>query len=174
MLVPRGIAAGDESTLHSNSPALRKLECNRPISPTGRRSVSNLNVNRGRFLLTLVFAATLCNAAPRCPDPSSRLAIIGGDTITGGVLMHKKPLKIAKMRLYSSTGKTAWVGMTDRDGTFRITHLPPDTYRLNVRGWGSVTIRLNPDLKKLSNGQVPSYSVLLTDNGCVSTMEVVN
>lgn len=136
--------------------------------------MSNVNVNRSRLLLTLVLATTLCNAAPRCPDPRLRLAIIGGDTITGGVLIHKKPLKFAQLRLYSSTGKTAWVGMTDKDGSFRITHLPPDTYRLDVRGWGSATIRLNPDLNKLPNGQIPAYSVLLMENGCVSTPTVVN
>ena len=136
--------------------------------------MSNANVNRGRLLLTLVLARTLCNAAPSCPDPRLRLAIIGGDTITGGVLIHKKPLKFAQLRLHSSNGKTAWVGMTDKDGSFRITDLPPDTYRLDVRGWGSTTIRLNPDLNKLPNGQIPAYSVLLMENGCVGTLTVVN
>lgn len=136
--------------------------------------MSNVNVNHVRLLLALVSAATLCNAAPRCPDPRLRLAIIGGDTITGGVLIHKKPLKFAQLRLYSSTGKTAWVGMTDKHGSFRITHLPPDTFRLDVRGWGRTTIRLNPELNKLSNGQIPAYSVLLMENGCVGTITVVN
>lgn len=136
--------------------------------------MSNANVNRGRLLLTLVLATTLCNAAPRCPDPRLRLAIIGGNTITGGVLIHKKPLKFAQLRLYSSTGKTAWVGMTDKDGSFRITHLPPDTYRLDVRRWGSTTIRINPDLDKLPNGQTLFYSVLLIDGGCIDTMTVTN
>jgi hypothetical protein len=136
--------------------------------------VSNVIVNRGRLLLTLVLATSLCNAAPRCPDPRLRLAIIGGDTITGGVLIHKKPLKFAQLRLYSATGKTAWFGMTDKDGSFRITHIPPDTYRLDVRGWGSTTIRLNPDLNKLPNGQIPTYWVLLMENGCVGTTTVVN
>ena len=136
--------------------------------------MSNANVNRGSFLLTLVLATTLCNAAPSCPDPRLRLAIIGGDTITGGVLIHKKPLKFAQLRLYSSTGKTAWVGMTDKDGSFRITHLPPDTYRLDVRGWGRTTIRINPDLNKLPNGQTLFYSVLLMDDGCIGTTTVTN
>jgi len=52
--------------------------------------VSNVDVNRGRLLLTLLLATTLCDAALRCPDPRLRLAIIAGDTITGGVLIHKK------------------------------------------------------------------------------------
>jgi hypothetical protein len=103
-----------------------------------------------------------------------RLAIIGGDTITGGVLIHKKALKFAQLRLYSSTGKTAWVGMTDNDGSFHITQLPPDTYRLKVRGWGSTTIRINPDLSKLPNGQTLFYSVLLMDDGCIGTTTVTN
>ena len=72
--------------------------------------MSNANVNRVRVLLTLVLATTLSNAAPSCPDPRLRLAIIGGDTITGGVLIHKKPLKFAQLRLYSSNGKTAGSG----------------------------------------------------------------
>lgn len=136
--------------------------------------MSNANVNRGRLLLTLVLATTLCKAAPSCPDPRLRLAIIGGNTITGGVLIHRKPLKFAQLRLYSSTRKTAWVGMTDKDGSFRITHLPPDTYRLDVRGWGSTTIRISPDLDKLPNGQTLFYSVLLIDGGCIDTMTVTN
>ena len=136
--------------------------------------MSNANVNRSRLLLTLVLGTTLCNAAARCPDSRLRLAIIGGDTITGGVLVHKKPPKFAQLRLHSSTGKNAWVGMTDKDGSLCINHLPPDTYGLDVRGWGSTTIRLNPDLNKLPNGQIPTYSVLLVEKGCVGTATVVN
>ena len=58
--------------------------------------------------------------------------------------------------------------MTDKDGSFRITHLRPDTYRLDVRGWGSATIRLNPDLNKLSNGQIPAYSVQLMETSVLA------
>jgi hypothetical protein len=43
-----------------------------------------------------------------------------------------------------------------------------------VRGWGSTTIRLNPDLNKLSNGQIPAYSVQLMENECVGNTTVVN
>ena len=132
------------------------------------------NVNPVRLLLTLVLATTLCHAGPRCPDPRLRLAIIGGDTINGSLLIHKRPLKFVQLRLYSSTGKTAWVGMTDKDGGFRVTQLPPDTFRLYVRGWGSTTIRLNPDLNTLPNGQIPAYSVQLLENECVATTTVVN
>jgi hypothetical protein len=83
-------------------------ECMGLVAPTGRLSVSNVDINRGRLLLTLFLATTLCNAAPRCPDPRLRLAIIGGDTLTGGVLIHKKPLKFVKFRIYSQSPKSSF------------------------------------------------------------------
>lgn len=119
------------------------------------------------FGITLVFFTSLCYAS-HCSDPRLRQAVIGGDTINGSIILQKKPLKFAQLRLYFSTGKTAWVGMTDKDGSFRITHLRPDTYRLDVRGWGSATIRLNPDLNKLSNGQIPAYSVQLMETSVLA------
>lgn len=125
------------------------------------------------FGITLVFFTSLCFAS-HCPDPNLRQAVIGGDAINGSIILQTKPLKFAPLRLYFSTGKTAWVGMTDKDGRFSTTHLRPDTYRLDVRGWGSATIRLNSDLNKLSNGQIPAYSVQLMENECVATMTVVN
>jgi hypothetical protein len=101
-------------------------------------------------------------------------AVIGGETINGSVVLHQKPLKFAQLRLYFSIGKTAWVGMTDKDGSFRISQLRPDTYRLDVRGWGSATIRLNPDLNKLSNGQIPVWSVQLMEDECVGTTTIID
>ena len=121
----------------------------------------------------LVFVSSLC-VASHCHDVGLRQAVIGGDTIDGSVILHQKPLKSAQVRLYFSTGKTAWVGITDKKGGFRITHLPPDTYRFDVRGWGSTTIRLDPKLSKLSNGQVPNYSLQLMENECVGTTETVD
>ena len=123
--------------------------------------------------LTLLFINSLCFAV-RCPDPNLRHAVIGGDTIDGSVVLKLKPLRSAQIRLYFSTGKTAWVGVTDKNGTFRITHLPPDTYRLDVRGWGSTTIRLDPKLDRLGFGQEPSFFLQLMENECVGTSTVVN
>jgi hypothetical protein len=136
--------------------------------------VSNWNVNRGVFLLTLVLATTLCLAAPRCPAQDRRQATIGGDTITGGVLMHKKPLKFAKVRLYFSSGTTAWKGTTDNNGRFATTKMPPGDYCLEVSGWGSTTIHLNPELNKGPFGQTPAWNLLLLDNASGGTMEIVN
>jgi hypothetical protein len=112
--------------------------------------------------------------AEHCPDPRLQRAVIGGDTIDGSVLLHHKPLKFAQLRLFLPNGKTGWVGTTDKNGAFHIRDLRPDAYRLVVRGWGSTTIRISPDLNKLSNGQTLFYSVLLMDGGCIGTMTVTN
>jgi hypothetical protein len=81
---------------------------------------------------TLVFFSSLCFAS-QCPEVELRQAIIGGDTIDGSVILNHKPLKSAQIQLYFSTGKVAWIGTTDKNSRFHITHLPPDTYRLDVR-----------------------------------------
>ena len=91
-------------------------------------------MTRGAFLLTLILAATLCDAASRCPDPKLQEAEIGGNTINGGVVLHKKPVKFAKVRLYSSSGETAWIGKTDKDGTFKTAQFPPATIDLRLVG----------------------------------------
>ena len=109
-----------------------------------------------------------------CSDPNLQQAVIGGDTIDGSVLLHHKALKFAQLRLFFSSGKTAAVGTTDKDGRFHIRNLRPDTYRLDVRGWGSTTIRISPNLNKLPNGQTLFDSVQLMDGGCISTMSVTN
>lgn len=116
--------------------------------------------------ITLVLVTSFCFAS-HCPDPRLQEAVIGGDTIDGSVFLQHKHVKFAQIRLYFSTGKTAWVGMTDTNGSFHITHLPSGTYRLNVRGWGSTTIRLDPRLNKLPSGRVPYWSVELLDHECV-------
>jgi hypothetical protein len=95
-----------------------------------------------RWLTIGIVFFTSLGFASRCPDPNLRQAVIGGDAINGFIVLHGKPVKFAQLRLYSSSGKTAWVGRADKDGAFAIKHLPPNTYRLKVRGWGSAIIRL--------------------------------
>jgi hypothetical protein len=123
--------------------------------------------------IALVFVTSVC-CAKRCPDPRLQQAVIGGQTIDGSVRLHDKPLKFAKVRLFFSNGKPAWVGKTDKDGGFHIRELRPDTYRLDVRGWGSTSIRISPDLNKLSNGQTVFYSVQLMRDECIATTTVTN
>jgi hypothetical protein len=106
------------------------------------------------LVLTLILAASLCSAAPRCPDPRLRKAKIGGDVITGGVVLHKEPLKFVQVRLYSSSDKMPWRGKTDKNGRFVLNNMAPDEYRLEVSGWGATTVQLmSPDYGKRSNGQ---------------------
>jgi len=123
--------------------------------------------------LTLILAASLCIAAPRCPDPRLRQATIGGDTITGGVTLHKKPVKFAQVRLYSSSGKTAWIGTTDKNGRFTSNKIPPDDYRIEVSGWGSTTVHLSSEVDK-GFRQKPAYDLLLGDNTCVASVMIMN
>lgn len=123
--------------------------------------------------IILVFVASACYAK-HCTDPRLQQAVIGGNTIEGSVRRHHKPLKFAQLRLFFSDGKPAWAGTTDRDGGFHIRHLRPDSYRLDLQGWGSTTIRISPDLNKLPNGQTVSYSVQLGDDGCIGTTSITN
>ena len=109
-----------------------------------------------------------------CSDSRLQQAVIGGNSIDGSVGLHHKPVRLAQLRLHFSNGKTAWVGTTDKDGGFHIRDLRPDTYRLDVRGWGRATIRINPDLNKLPNGQTLFYSVLLMDDGCIGILTGTN
>ena len=125
------------------------------------------------IVITFVFLTSVC-CAQHCPDPRLREAAIGGDTVDGGVRLHNKPLKFAQLRLFFSDGKTARVGTTDRNGRFHVSRLQPDTYRLDVGGWGITTIRISPDLSKLPNGQTVFYSLTLMDNQCIGTTSVTN
>jgi hypothetical protein len=119
---------------------------------------------------SLILKASLCLAAPRCPDPNLRQAKIGGDSITGYVMVHEKPLKFAQVRVSSSSLFTfPWLGMTDQDGRFVTGKLPPADYRLEIDGWGSTNVELDPRLDKRENGQVPNWGLFLTDNACVAT-----
>jgi hypothetical protein len=145
---------------------------------TQKLSLSGLTASPGQFLertfLTAFILCTSLSFASHCPDLRLRQATIGGDAITGYVILRNGPLKSAQMRLYDSSGKTAWVGLTDKHGGFSITHLRPDTYRLEVSGWGTAKIRLNPELDKLSTGQVPVWGVELMDNECVGSSQSVD
>lgn len=121
-----------------------------------------------RVLPILIVFSTSVALATSCPDAKLRQVVIGGDTIAG-IVLPQKPLKFAEVRLYDSSGKTAWVGTTDKDGDFKIRQLHHGTYRLNVHGWGSTTIRLDPKLDKLSGtGQAIGYGLQLLGNECVA------
>jgi hypothetical protein len=99
---------------------------------------------------------------------------IGGDSITGYVV-HRggKPVKFAKVTLYSSSGEVSWVGVTDKDGGFFTGSMPPDEYRIESPAWGSAKVRLDPGVSKRSS-QTPSWTLTLMDDACISYIEVVN
>jgi len=109
-----------------------------------------------------------CWDQPRCPEPQQRQATIGGKRIHGYVLpTHGKPLKFAKVAVYSSSGQAKYVGETDKDGGFTTGLLPEDNYRLVVIGWGSTLVRLSSELDEKYGGFGGFYWVSLMDNECV-------
>src|SRR4029077_3352391 len=126
-----------------------------------------------RLALVLILAASLCVGATRCPDPRLRQAVIRGDTIAGSVVRRNKALMFAPVRLYSSSGKTAWVGKTwktDKDGRFTIHKVPQGEYRLDVSGWGSTNVQLNPRRGDEGVGnKIPVWNLFLIDNACIVT-----
>jgi hypothetical protein len=75
--------------------------------------------------------------------------------------------KIRPSALYFSSGKTAWVGMTDKSGNFASTKIMPGNYRLEVSGWGNTAVELNRKLDQLPNGQTLAWNLSLTDDACV-------
>jgi hypothetical protein len=102
-----------------------------------------------------------------------RQATIGGDRIAGGVMLDKKPLKFALVRLYSSSGKTVWIGTTDENGRFAINKMPPGDYHLKVSGWGSTIVHLNPGIDRAGD-QVGIWNLFLEDNACISWQATYN
>ena len=82
-------------------------------------------------------------------------------------------MPFALVGMYFSSGKTAWVGLTDKNGRFITNKIPPGTYRLFVPSFGSATIQLNPDLDKKFQ-QKPAWSVHLSDDACISYGVVMN
>lgn len=119
--------------------------------------------------ILLIFAASLCFAESRCPDPKQRQASIGGDTIRGNVILHKKAVKFAQVRIYFLSGKIAWAGATDGNGNFTSNDFPPGEYRLEIEQWGSTTVQLDPNLRKATGNKTPAWSFLLRDHSCVIT-----
>jgi len=130
-----------------------------------------------RIQVLLSVVALFCSVnmagqeASRCPDPRLRQAEIGGNRIIGVVLHQGKPVKLAQITVYStSSGKAEWVWTTDKDGSFTSNKLAPGSYRLEVSGRGSATVKLNPKLDRMEGtGQVIHYSLsLYEDNGCIA------
>jgi hypothetical protein len=120
----------------------------------------------------LILQASLCTTAPLSPD--ARLPQIGGESITGGVLLQRKPLSFALVRLYTSADALVWVGLTDKDGGFATGKLPPAVYRLEIDGWGCTNVQVDHELDKAFGGQVPRWGLVLSDDGFVGIITDTN
>jgi hypothetical protein len=85
--------------------------------------------------------------AAQCPDPRYRELEIGGDTISGYVSIARKRWPSASVQLYS-WGRLLRTTQTDNDGQFTINDVSPGKYTLSVTGWGSTTIRIDPEFDR--------------------------
>lgn len=88
-------------------------------------------------------------------------------------MLRKKPLRLASVRLYSPSGETAWSGKTDNNGRFASSQLAAGDYRLEIQGWGSTKIHLNPEIDKQFS-QKPAWDLLFGDDLCVAYVQVMN
>lgn len=149
-------------------------------SCSGVRHKSEIAVSYVRVILhlmkvaaLLILLASACVASSRCPDPKLREVTIGGNTIRGGVVLRKNPVTLTRVRVYSLSGKTAWTGKTDNNGRFASGKLPAGDYRIQIQGWGSTTIHLNPEIDKQFS-QKPAWELLFGDDACVAFVQIMN
>jgi hypothetical protein len=112
------------------------------------------------FLLVSVLASG-------CAQGWQKSAEIGGDRISADVSKGGKPLRSARVRLYSK-GKLLGTYHTNGEGGFSIYNFSEGEYELVIKGWGRTTIRINPRLDLPAWPQQPSWSVSLSDHGCVA------
>jgi hypothetical protein len=126
-----------------------------------------------KLLSSLLLAMSSLTFASSCPDANQRAAKIGGDIISGHVQIRQRPLKLATVRLYLGD-QLIWRGATDNDGRFEIDHLGLGRYRLVVARWGSANIELNSELSWTGLHQRPAFNLVLSDNGCVGVVTVIN
>ena len=121
-------------------------------------------------VLSVILASSLCTAGSHCPDPTQRQATINGQSSIEGYVYpdgtgHPKPLKFAKVQVYSSLVQPGYVGETDEDGWFTTGPLPEGNYHVLVSGWGSTTVRLSPEQEHVELGG--GHALILRDHECV-------
>ena len=128
------------------------------------------NIRMRYWALWVAFVVCLSSmsarAGSRCNDPKGREVAISGDTISGIVFQNGKPLKHAQVKIYSSTGKTAWVWSTDQEGKFTTPKLRRGAYRVNITGWGTALVKVGAEQEQLGQ-QTINWTVDFGDGGCV-------
>jgi len=162
---------GKVQSFRTESPKGLRLEENKEAAAAINALQFHPAQKDGRAVRVMVRVEFDCSepASDACPDPNLGQAKIEGDTMDGLVEREGKPLKLAQIRVYSSSsGKTVWVWRTDDDGRFTSQKLPPGSYRVEISGWGSTTVVLDPKSDSFA-GQTVNWSLEFLDNGCVGT-----
>jgi len=123
----------------------------------------------------IVLFLLICSAmAFSCDDSRLSKATIGGTVLQGSVYRKAgHPLSNRKVQLYRDKNLIRRV-TTDEQGLFIMNGISAGNYKLWVKGWGSVTIEIDPKLDKLPNGQGFSYTLQLLDHECVGVTSISN
>lgn len=119
------------------------------------------------LFLVLFMLMSGWGVAAGCSDGWRKSAEIGGDRISAYVSKGGKPLRSARVRLYSK-GKLLGTYRTNGNGGINIYNFSEGEYKLAIEGWGSTIVRFNPKLDLQSWPQQPSWSISLSDHGCVA------
>ena len=137
------------------------------LSVCGRLTVVQCDMRWS--VLSVILASSLCTAGSHCPDPTQRQATINGQSFIAGSVYRdatgQKPLKFARVQVYSSLVQPGYTGETDKDGWFTTGPLLEGNYRLVVSGWGSTTVRLSPEQEHVELGG--GHALILRDHECV-------
>jgi hypothetical protein len=103
--------------------------------------------------------------AAACHDGWARSVEIGGDRISAYASKGGKPLRFATVRLYSGM-KLLGTYRTNSEGGFNIYNFSEGAYKVTVKGLGTATVQINPQLTWATPQQQASWSIMLSDHGC--------
>jgi len=126
------------------------------------RAASCSSDMRGALLIALIIG-TLPIAA-QCPDPRYRELRVGGDKISSHVSIARQPVQSALVRLYSS-GRLLRTTHTNDQGGFTIDAISPGQYTLSIDGWGSIAVRVDPELDEPFQSTSAPLTHLLSVSG---------
>ncbi len=91
-------------------------------------------------------------------------AIVHGDYVQGHAFRSGKALVHSHVLLRKLSQELVAQAVSDGDGRFVLSQVPPGTYRLVVHGWGEAEVEVQPASVKMGNQILRLISV---DDGCL-------